>query len=84
MRFDKTEASPGDKVSILTKAEPNSVVVLRAIDKSLTLLAEACKSVDSNNVSVIVCQNALTTMIYLHKYGMCIVQQCRMLRYIAS
>lgn len=38
-------------MSILTRADPNSVVVLGVIDKSLTLLADACKSVDTKNVS---------------------------------
>ena len=48
---DKREASPGDEVSIVTSASPDSVVVLGVIDKSLTLLADECKSVDTNNVS---------------------------------
>jgi CD109 antigen len=48
--FDAKVASPGDKVSITTRASPDSVVVLGVIDTSLTLLAEACKSVDTNNV----------------------------------
>ena len=51
MSFGTTEASPGDQVSITTQASPGSVVVLGVIDKSLTLLADACKSVDTNNVS---------------------------------
>ena len=45
------EAAPGDEVSIVTTADPGSVVVLGVIDKSLTLLADACKSVDTDNVS---------------------------------
>ena len=56
--FDAKVASPGDKVSITTRASPDSVVVLGVIDTSLTLLAEACKSVDTNNVSVTVAGTA--------------------------
>lgn len=62
MRFDKTEASPGDSVSILTRADPNSIVVLGVIDKSLSLLADACKSVDTNNVSYVVASEVLVFM----------------------
>ena len=51
MSFGKDEASPGDDISITTDADPGSVVVLGVIDKSLTLLADACKSVDNDNVS---------------------------------
>lgn len=51
MSFGKVEAVPGDQVSVVTTASPNSVVVLGVIDKSLTLLADACKSVDTSNVS---------------------------------
>ena len=49
--FGTGEAEPGDQVSVVTTASPNSVVVLGVIDKSLSLLADACKSVDTNNVS---------------------------------
>ncbi|CAI8027819.1 Murinoglobulin-1, partial [Geodia barretti] len=48
--FGTGEAEPGDQVSVVTTASPNSVVVLGVIDKSLSLLADACKSVDTNNV----------------------------------
>ena len=48
----KTAVKPGDDVSITTTASPDSVVVLGVIDRSLTLLADACKSVDTNNVSL--------------------------------
>ena len=51
MSFGTGEAEPGDQVSVVTTASPNSVVVLGVIDKSLSLLADACKSVDTNNVS---------------------------------
>ena len=34
---------------------PRSVVLLSVIDKSLTLLADACKSLESDNVSYILC-----------------------------
>lgn len=48
------EAAPGDDISIVTNSEPDSVVLLSVIDKSLTLLADACKSVDKGNVSDII------------------------------
>ena len=50
---NKVEAEPGDEISFVTTASPNSVVVLGVIDKSLTLLADACRSLESNNVSLI-------------------------------
>ena len=50
--FRREQAAPGDQVSVVATASPNSVVVLGVIDKSLTLLADACKSVDKNNVSI--------------------------------
>ena len=51
--FGRREASPKDDVTITTRASPDSVVVLGVIDKSLTLLADACKSVDQGNVSYV-------------------------------
>ena len=53
MRINKEIAAPGDDVSVVCTASPNSVVVLGVIDKSLTLLADACKSVETSNVSVL-------------------------------
>jgi len=49
--FNQSSASPGDPISIETVTSPRSVVVLSIIDKSLTLLADACKSLESGNVS---------------------------------
>jgi len=48
--FNQSSASPGDPISIETVTSPRSVVVLSIIDKSLTLLADACKSLESGNV----------------------------------
>ena len=51
MAFNRSSASPGDPISIETVTSPRSVVLLSVIDKSLTLLADACKSLESDNVS---------------------------------
>ena len=50
LHFDQKDAKPGDDVSIISKAAPNSIVLLSVVDKSLTLLADACKSLDKDNV----------------------------------
>ena len=52
--FNQSSASPGDSISVATVTSPGSVVLLSVIDKSLTLLADACKSLESDNVSCIV------------------------------
>ena len=49
--FNQSSASPGDSISVATVTSPGSVVLLSVIDKSLTLLADACKSLESDNVS---------------------------------
>ena len=49
--FNRSSASPGESISIETVTSPHSVVVLSVFDKSLTLLADACKSLESDNVS---------------------------------
>ena len=54
MAFNQSSASPGDSISVATVTSPGSVVLLSVIDKSLTLLADACKSLESDNVSCIV------------------------------
>ena len=51
MAFNQSNASPGDSISVATVTSPGSVVLLSVIDKSLTLLADACKSLESDNVS---------------------------------
>ena len=48
---DSISVSPGDSISVATVTSPGSVVLLSVIDKSLTLLADACKSLESDNVS---------------------------------
>ena len=53
MTFNQSSASPGDSINVATVASPGSVVLLSVIDKSLTLLADACKSLESGNVSCI-------------------------------
>ena len=50
MAFNQSSASPGDSISVETVTSPGSVVLLSVIDKSLTLLADACKSLESGNV----------------------------------
>lgn len=49
--FNKDSAQPGDDISITTKADANTPVLVGVIDTSLTLLADACKSLESSNVS---------------------------------
>ena len=49
--FNQSSASPGDSINVATVTSPGSVVLLSVIDKSLTLLADACKSLESSNVS---------------------------------
>ena len=49
--FNQSNASPGDSINVATVTSPGSVVLLSVIDKSLTLLADACKSLESDNVS---------------------------------
>ena len=51
MAFSDDIVKPGDPVSMTTSTTPNSVVLLSVVDKSLTLLAEACKSLEKENVS---------------------------------
>lgn len=51
LSFNQSFAEPGDPVAITTTASPNSVVLLSVVDKSLSLLADACKSLDKDNVS---------------------------------
>ena len=51
MAFNQSSASPGDSINVATVTSPGSVVLLSVIDKSLTLLADACKSLESDNVS---------------------------------
>ena len=51
MAFSDDIVEPGDPVSMTTSTTPNSVVLLSVVDKSLTLLAEACKSLEKENVS---------------------------------
>ena len=58
MTFNQSSASPGDSISVATVTSPGSVVLLSVIDKSLTLLADACKSLESGNVSCIVSESA--------------------------
>ncbi len=41
---------PGTPVSVRTVTEPGSVVLVSVVDKSLSLLAEACKSLEKDNV----------------------------------
>ena len=48
--FNQSSASPGDSINVTTVTSPGSVVLLSVIDKSLTLLADACKSLESGNV----------------------------------
>ena len=50
MAFNQSSASPGDSISVKTVTSPGSVVLLSVIDKSLTLLADACRSLESGNV----------------------------------
>ena len=50
MAFNQSSASPGDSINVTTVTSPGSVVLLSVIDKSLTLLADACKSLESGNV----------------------------------
>ena len=50
MTFNQSSASPGDSINVATVTSPGSVVLLSVIDKSLTLLADACKSLESGNV----------------------------------
>ena len=54
MTFNQSSASPGDSINVATVTSPGSVVLLSVIDKSLTLLADACKSLESGNVSCII------------------------------
>jgi len=49
--FSKDSAQPGDDISITTMADADTPVLVGVIDTSLTLLADACKSLESNNVS---------------------------------
>ena len=48
--FESTVTTPGEDISITTETSSDSMVVLGVIDKSLTLLAKACKSVEKSNV----------------------------------
>ena len=58
MTFNQSSASPGDSINVATVTSPGSVVLLSVIDKSLTLLADACKSLESGNVSCIISGSA--------------------------
>lgn len=49
--FSAQDASPGDEVAITTQSSSDSLVLLSVIDSSLHLLADACKSATSDNVS---------------------------------
>lgn len=63
---------PGDAVTVKTVTEPDAVVLLSVVDKSLSLLAEACKSLEKDNVSFTVIKNGL--IIHenrVKKYGAC-------------
>ena len=60
LSFSGDIVQPGDPVSITTVTEPNSVVLVSVVDKSLTLLAEACKSLEKDNVS----QSSLIVSVY--------------------
>jgi len=51
LSFSGDIVEPGDPVSITTVTEAGSVVLVSVVDKSLTLLAEACKSLEKDNVS---------------------------------
>ena len=51
--FSQSQASPGDPITLTASASPNSVVLLSVFDRSLTLLAEACRSLESSNVSCV-------------------------------
>ncbi len=48
--FNETHAEPGDPISLTATATPGSIVLLSVYDKSLSLLAEACKSLEKDNV----------------------------------
>lgn len=50
--FNQSSAEPGDPISLTATATPGSVVLLSVYDKSLSLLAEACKSMENDNVSI--------------------------------
>ena len=50
--FNETLVEPGDPISITTTASPDSVILLSVIDKSLTLLAKSCKSLEKDNVII--------------------------------
>ena len=48
--FNQSSAEPGDPISLTATASPGSIVLLSVYDKSLSLLAEACKSLENDNV----------------------------------
>ena len=50
MNFSNRSPEIGDLVSITTTASPDSVVLLSVMDRSLTLLADECKSLEKANV----------------------------------
>ena len=52
LSFNASSAEPGDDVSIVTESNPDSLVLLSVSDSSLHLLAEACKSMSKNSVSL--------------------------------
>ncbi|XP_064400639.1 C3 and PZP-like alpha-2-macroglobulin domain-containing protein 8 [Halichondria panicea] len=50
LSFSGDIVEPGTPVSVRTVTEPGSVVLVSVVDKSLSLLAEACKSLEKDNV----------------------------------
>jgi len=65
--FSKDSAQPGDNISITAKADADTPVLVGVIDTSLTLLADACKSLESSNVSYI-CTHILSFNTVMYRF----------------
>ena len=65
--FELSLTNPGENISITTETSPDSLVVLGVIDKSLTLLAKACKSVEKSNVRES-CALYFMCILHIHVY----------------
>ena len=51
LQFSKSNAMPGDPISLRVSTKAASLVLVSVHDKSLELLAKACTSIDANSVS---------------------------------
>ena len=66
--FNQSHAEPGEPISLTATATPGSIVLLSVYDKSLSLLAEACKSLEKDNVRIVHEKCSLIMVVLMHEW----------------